>query len=161
MATRPASEPEPLELLARMLVTGGYSIPCEGRGTGPRLQVEDIAGAVAMMGRGLPQVVVQAVATRGHARSATNMVDAALDHLLVQVQAQDLHRVRLVLQHAAEALIWPERRQPQGELARAAKMRRQDYGALRRAADAVLAEALQAGRAEFVSRLWRDRHAAP
>jgi len=42
-------ERDPLELLARMLVGGGYRVPVAGRGTKGTLTSGDIAGALARM----------------------------------------------------------------------------------------------------------------
>lgn len=67
----------------------------------------------------------------------------------------DRWRLRIAIYDAAFELVHPERRRPYGELAKAAKMRKEAYIVVHRCATSVLQEALSEGRTEFKKRLQR------
>lgn len=66
----------------------------------------------------------------------------------------DRWRLRLVVYDAALHLVWPERRRPINDLAKAAKMRAQNYRMVYRCASAVLQEVLSNGTESFRAALW-------
>jgi len=66
----------------------------------------------------------------------------------------DRWRVRLVLQDAADDLVWPERKRPSVEAARAVKMRKGDYLLVYKIAEGTVRQALEDGRREFRIRLF-------
>lgn len=158
---------EVLELLAKMLVGGGYRVPVAGRSTVRNLGSSDIAGALGYMPRALERQVVTAVATRGEAQPVGRMARGAYSHIAAALRGMDRPpldlalpadrwRLRLVIHDAALELVYPERRRPYGELAKAAKMRKDRYLVAFRVASSVFATALHHGRGEFVRRLFRD-----
>lgn len=155
-----------LELLARMLVGGGYRVPVEGRSTLPALSSGDIAGAVAYMRDPLRKAVVLAVATRAGEAEIGRMAALAYQPVCEHIREQcpgllnlsdpcDRWRLRLVIRDAATGLVWPERKQSCSQLARASKMRKAVYLDAHACAIAVLQAALSDGRREFAKRLFR------
>lgn len=155
-----------LELMARLLVSGGYRIPTEGRGTGTPMRASDIAGAVGLMADSqLAKQTALAVATRADAVATARITRLAYREVIIAVRKQvprplnlkegaDRHRLRLVTFDAAHELIWPERRRPYGLLAKDAKMRKAAYIAVHKCATSVLQQALNEGRSEFERRLF-------
>lgn len=155
-----------LELLARLLVASSYKVPVEGRGTKPGMQAADIAGALGMMSDPLRREVAVAVAQREPAmRSAPRIVRLAYERIAYVIQMrrpapldlqkpEDCHRLRLVIYDAATELVWPEKKQPAGVLAKAAKMRKVNYLRAHRVATAELQAVLNEGRREFGARLF-------
>ncbi|PPT93256.1 hypothetical protein [Xanthomonas theicola] len=160
-----SDERDPLELMARLLVGGVYRVPVAGRSTVATLGSGDIAAAVAYMRDPVEKATALAVATRADAAAIGRL--AALAYRLVyrQIRAQrprplvlsdpaDRWRLRLVIYDAAYEMVWPERRRPYSELARAAKMRKVLYMQTHKCATAALQAALNTGRREFRSRLF-------
>lgn len=154
-----------IELIAALLGGSTYRVPVEGKGSKPSLGTSDIAGAVGYMKNQLNRHTTMAVATRAGAPELVRI--AAMAHrkimrsvMLQQPPALDLRkgedrwRLRLVAYDAVFELVWPERRQPFGELAKAAKMRKESYIRVHRCATAVLQDALNTGSQEFAAALW-------
>ncbi|MBB5875875.1 hypothetical protein GGR66_001212 [Xanthomonas sp. 3498] len=157
---------DPLELLARMLVGGGYRVPVEGRGTKGALTSADIAGALAYMKDPLQRATVLAVATRAGDAEVARLADHAFRHVAEHFHTErfgplslklpaDRWRLRLVVHAAATELVWPERRRPHGELAKEAKMRKSTYLQAHASALALLQEALSLGRRSFSGKLFQ------
>lgn len=160
-----SDERDPLELLARLLVGGGYRVPVAGRSTASTLSSGDIAAAVAYMRDPIEKQTVLAVATRADAQTIARLSLQAYRLVCWHIRAQrpraltlsdpaDRWRLRLVIYDAAFELVWPERRRPYSELARAAKMRKALYMQAHKCAIAALQAALNTGRSEFRSRLF-------
>ncbi|MCS4231378.1 hypothetical protein M2410_002112 [Stenotrophomonas chelatiphaga] len=160
---------DPLELLARMVVSGSYRVPVEGRATLPPLSSADVAGALGMMRDSLAKAAALAVALRAEGvdlarfgRLALQRVVRALRHYDGHVPLQlecpaDRWRLRLVLQDAADDLVWPERKRPSAEAARAVKMRKGDYLIIYKIAGKTVQQAVDEGRREFRARLFSHR----
>jgi len=161
---------DPLELLARMVVSGSYRLPVEGRATLAPLSSADVAGALGMMRDPLAKAAALAVALRAEGvdlarfgQLALQRVVRSLHHHDGQVRLRldspaDRWRLRLVLQDAADDLVWPERKRPSVEAARAVKMRKGDYLLVYKIAAGTVRQALEDGRREFRIRLFsRDR----
>lgn len=157
-----------LELLARMLVSGGYRVPTEGRSTLPTLSSADIAAAVGLMRDRVAKDTVVAVATRADGAALARLswpvyrrVARALRHdpmvTLKHDQPADRWRVRLVIHDAVRDLVWPERKVSAGLAAKAARMRKGDYLRVHRLAYSTLLEALEKGRDEFRIRLFSSK----
>lgn len=149
-----------LELMARLLVSGGYRVPVEGTGSRPGMQQSDIAHARAKIRDALAKDVAMAVASRTEAHQlgwlASNAYRRVLGKLRGQVgnplklgDAQDRFRLRIVVLDALHDLVWPEKRQPWAELAKRARMRRSNYVFCHRVAMSVLQETLNNARADF------------
>ncbi|MCI2243261.1 hypothetical protein L3067_01380 [Xanthomonas sp. PPL568] len=154
-----------LELLARMLVGGGYRVPVAGRGTKGTLTSGDIAGALAMMRDSEEKAAAYAVATRADGVPIAELASqffAAVEHHLQRAKVSaltlsdpaDRWRLRMVIHAAAEELVWPERKQPHAVLAKQAKMRRSNYTVVHKVATQALQSALNGGRREFARRLF-------
>jgi len=161
--------PDPLELIARLLVSGGYRVPTEGTGSKRGLQASDIAGAVGLMRGALERKTVVAVATRAEAPELRSLAAAAYRRVMREVAAHaqaghvplldlragaDRYRLRLVVFDAAHELVHPERRRPYDVGAREAKMRKATYIRTHKLATSVLQQALDEGRQDFRRRLW-------
>lgn len=158
--------PDALELMARLLVSGGYRIPVAGTGTKPGLQSVDIAAAAGLMQGKLGRDIAIMVATRADAREigrfstrvyakcrrAVHLMRAprALD----LSQAQDRWRLRMIIYDAAHELVHPERRRPYKLLAADAKMRAENYRRAHKVVTAELQELMNNASREFISRLW-------
>ncbi|MET0548557.1 MAG: hypothetical protein ABW002_04710 [Xanthomonas sp.] len=149
-----------LELLARMLVGGGYRVPVAGRGTKGTLSSGDIAGALAMMGDPLEKATVLAVGTRADAAEVARLAFRSYRRVAGSVLMQrprslklsdpaDRWRLRLVIYDAASELVWPEKRRSYAERARAAKMRKAVYIQVHKCATSVMQSALAGGRKSF------------
>jgi hypothetical protein len=160
-----SDERDPLELLARLLVGGGYRVPVAGRSTASTLSSGDIAAAVAYMRDPVEQQTVLAVATRADAPTIARLSAQAYRLVCRHVRAQrprpltlsdpaDRWRLRMVIYDAASELVWPEHRRPYSELARAAKMRKAIYMQAHKCATAALQAALNGGRDEFAKRVF-------
>lgn len=158
-----------LELLARMMVGGGYRQPVEGRASLPGLQAVDIAAAVGFMGKrnALARDTAVAVVTRAEEEQLAKLTAAAFREVMRAVRLlrpcpldlekpEDRWRLRLVTFDAARDLVWPTEHRPFGELAKAAKMRKSTYVAVHQCASAVFGEALDSGRGAFKRALWGD-----
>lgn len=158
-----------LELLARMMVGGGYRQPVEGRASTPGLQAVDIAGAVGFMGKrdALGRDTAVAVATRADERQLARLTASAYREVVHTVRKlrpapldldkpEDRWRLRLVIFDAAHDLVWPTERVPFAQLAKDAKMRKASYMAVHRCASAVFGEALDSGRSGFKHALWGE-----
>jgi len=157
---------DPLELLARMVVSGSYRVPVEGRATLAPLSAADVAGALGMMRDPLAKSAVLAVAVRAEGvdlarlgRLALQRVVRALHYSERRLPLEldcpaDRWRLRLVLQDAADDLVWPERKRSSAEAARAVKMRKSDYLMVYKIAHGTFTEALEDGRREFRRRLF-------
>lgn len=140
---------------------GSYRIPTQGRATAVRLSAADVAGAVGLMRDPVAKHTALAVALRAEGAPLLRLGRAALRRVLRQYlqsggQAPlrmdcpaDRWRARLVLQDAVNDLVWPERRKPSQEAARAVKMRKGAYLAAYRISLAVLEHALEEGRKNF------------
>ncbi|MBB4126238.1 hypothetical protein GGR77_001528 [Xanthomonas translucens] len=163
--TETGDERDPLELIARMLVGGGYRVPVAGRSTKGTLTSGDIAGALAMMHDPVERAAACAVATRADGVAIAGLAIQALrtveDHLrasdakgLALSEPADRWRLRLVIHAAAEELVWPERRRPYTVLAKEAKMRVASYMGVHKVAVQALQSALNGGRREFAKRLF-------
>lgn len=158
-----------LELLARMVVGGGYRQPVEGRASVPGLQAVDIAGAVGFMGtpNALARDTAVAVAVRADERHVARLVASAYRQVVRTVRnlrpapldldkPEDRWRLRIVIYDAAHDLVWPTKRVPFAQLAKDAKMRKASYMAVHRCASAVFGEALDSGRSGFKRALWGE-----
>ncbi|PJK00829.1 hypothetical protein CO641_02335 [Lysobacteraceae bacterium NML91-0213] len=156
---------DPLELIARLLVTGSYRVPLEGRSSRPTLRPCDVAGAMGYMRGCLERAAAMAVATRAGDAEIAQLSAQAYRRVLRQVLGLrscplDLHsgadrwRVRMVVYDAAQELVWPERRIPRAAAARRAKMRLATYVEIHKVASGVLQQALADARAEFGRRLF-------
>lgn len=165
LAKAAAGEPDAIELMARMLVGGGYRIPVEGKGTKTSLQTSDIAAAVGYMGNRLERHTAMAVATRAGDVQVARLSLLAYRKVVRALRSLrpvplDLHepadrwRLRLVVFDAAHELVWPECRQPYGDLAKLAKMRKADYIAAHKCATSELQETLNNARRSFQTRLF-------
>ena len=66
----------------------------------------------------------------------------------------DRWRLRLVLQDAADDIVWPKRKRASAEAARAVKMRKGDYLLVYKIAAGTIRQALEDGRREFRIRLF-------
>ncbi len=167
-AAPPPSEAkrDPLELLARMVVGGSYRLPTQGRATAVPLSAADVAGAVGLMRDPVAKQTALAVALRAEGAPLRRLGQAALRRVLRQylhrgAQAPlrmdcpaDRWRARLVLQDAVNDLVWPERKKPSQDAARAVKMRKGAYLTAYRISLAVLEHALEEGRKDFKGRLF-------
>lgn len=152
---------DPLELMARLLVSGGYKVPVEGRSTASLgVTSADIAGAVGYMRNPLERQTALTVATRGSDVDAARLASAAYREIVREVRkcrpipidltdGADRWRLRIAIYDATRDLIWPERREPLATLAKAAKTRRSTYAVLHRCATAVLQAALADARLAF------------
>ncbi|KRG38866.1 hypothetical protein ARC78_15105 [Stenotrophomonas pictorum JCM 9942] len=160
-------ERDPLELLARMLVGGGYKVPVEGRGTVVPLTGADVAGALAYMDDKLAQRAAKAVAIRADGQELAALALLAFDPVqraleqsrvtgLDMSSAADRHRLRLIIHAAVVEMVWPERKQATAVLARQVKMRGATYVRIHTVALRALEEALHDGRVEFRKRLFGD-----
>ncbi len=149
-----------LELLARMLVSGGYRVPTEGRSTLPTLSSADIAAAVGLMRDRVAKDIVVAVATRADGGALARLswpvyrrVARALRHdpmvTLKHDQPADRWRIRLVIHDAVRDLVWPDRKVGAATAAKAARMRKADYLRIYRSAQNVLTDSLEKGRKDF------------
>lgn len=157
---------DPLELLARMVVSGSYRVPVEGRATLAPLSSADVAGALGMMRDPLAKAAALAVALRAEGMDLARFGRLALQRVVRALQHHDGHvpleldcpadrwRLRLVLQDAADDLVWPERKRPSAEAARAVKMRKGDYLLVYKIAEGTVRQALEDGRREFRIRLF-------
>lgn len=160
---------DPLELIARMVVSGSYRIPTEGRSTTAPLSAADVAGAVGMMQDPVAKQTVLAVALRAEGPQLLQLGRTALRRVLRQYlhageraplqmdSPADRWRARLVLQDAVHDLVWPEKRRSSQDAARAVKMRKGAYLAAYRIAAATLQQALEDGRLQFRARLFGCR----
>jgi hypothetical protein len=159
---------DPIELIAKTLVSSSYRVPVEGRGSKPGLQMTDVAAAIGMMRNRLAREVALAVVQRVEEGRIAQLVGMARRRVLLQVLAQrpqplnmmspaDRHRLRIVIFDAALELVWPERRQPFAARARAAKMRKHSYMVVHKCATSALQEALNEARRELNVNLfgWR------
>ncbi len=165
----PALQRDPLELIARMLVSGSFREPSDGRSSMPPLTSADIAGAVGMMGDSLAKQTVLAVALRGQGVSLPALGRSLARRVMRQIQWQrrsgvkpalrmddpaDRWRMRLVLQDAVTDLVWPEGKTAAQDAAKAVKMRKGDYLRVYGIASATLRQALEDGRKEFRGRVF-------
>lgn len=160
-------ERDVLELVARMLVPGGFRPPTEGRSSRPSLQPSDVAAALGTMRGRLERDTAMAVATRANSREIAHLSSKAFRRALVHVsrlrpcpldleKGEDRWRLRLVLYDAAHALVWPEWKGQAGEAAQRAKMRKAAYLEVHRVCMAVLHEALDDARRQFGRRLFAE-----
>lgn len=171
MARRRKLEPfsddprDPLELMARMLVSSSYRVPVEGRSSRPSMTAADISAAVGLMADPLEAGTALAVATRANRPEIARLAFLAYRRVLRNVrkmeprpvdlrQAADRWRVRMVTYDAVHDLVWPEQRRPYAQAAKDSKMRAAAYVALYRAAHATMAETLATGRRAFSTALW-------
>lgn len=162
----PESTRDPLELLARMVVSGSYRVPVEGRATLAPLSSADVAGALGMMRDPLAKAAALAVALRAEGVDLARFGRLALQRAVRALHHHDGHvplgldcpadrwRLRLVLQDAADDLVWPERKRPSAEAARAVKMRKGAYLLVYKIAEGTVRQALEDGRREFRIRLF-------
>ena len=158
MARRSARDPftkdrrDTLELIARLIVGSSYRTPADGRGGGG-LQASDVAAAVGYMPDRLAKATALAVATQPAPAAVARVSQLAYREVVRTIRSMrprpldlrepaDRWRLRLAIYDAAHELVWPERRQPYSELARAAKMRKATYIRVHHAASSVLEEAL-------------------
>jgi hypothetical protein len=157
---------DPLELMARLLGRTSYRVPVEGRGSAAVMMSHDVAGAVGMMRGQLEKQTALAVTQRAGAKQIARLSRTAYRAVIRLVRDQrpqplDLHepadrwRLRMAIYDAAHEMVYPDRRQSFGELAKAAKMRKASYITVHRCAISVLQQALNDGRAEFKRRLQR------
>lgn len=158
-----------LELIARLLVGGSYRVPVEGTGTKAGLQSSEIAAAVGYMEDNLNKHTALAVATRADTPAIGRLSNLAYRRIVTHVRHMrppaldlgkpaDRWRLRIVVFDAAHELVWPERRQNFGELARAAKMRKGNYIRTHHLATSVLQAALNEGRTELGKRLFAHHY---
>lgn len=157
-----------LELMAKMLVPTSYRVPVEGTGTRPGLQSHEIAAAVGYMRDRLAARVATAVALRAeraqvaalscrvYARIARAARTAKVRPLKMSDPA-DRWRLRLIVFDACMELVWPERRRPWSEGAKATKMRRSHYVYMHKLATSELQSLLNEGRTGFRAALWGSR----
>lgn len=142
-----------LELIAKLLVGSSYRLPVEGTSTRKGLQASDVAAALGYMHNRLEKETALAVIQRPPNAEIARLSLVAYREVVRTVRAMrprpldlrepgDRWRLRLAIYDAAYELVWPERRQPYGDLAKAAKMRKATYIRVHRAASAVLEEAL-------------------
>jgi hypothetical protein len=123
-----------------------------------------------MMRDPLAKAAALAVALRAEGVDLARFGQLALQRLVRSLHHHDGHvrlrldspgdrwRLRLVLQDAADDLVWPERKRPSVEAARAVKMRKGDYLLVYKIAAGTVRQALEDGRREFRIRLFsRDR----
>lgn len=157
--------PDPLELLARLLVPSTYRVPVAGRSSRSGLTTADLAAALGFMRDRLAKAVAIAVATRADEGAIARLTELARWRVRREVLLQrpvplrmnkpdDRWRLRLALFDAAHELVWPERRRPYGELARKAKTRKRTYIVVHRCATYVLQDALSNARTELARRLY-------
>lgn len=157
---RNETNPQTIELLARMSVRGSYRIPIEGRSTSPVLRDSDVAGAVGMMRAKLSRALCVAVVCRAGRDEIMPVVTLAHELVCMELARMrqcpfDIHarvdnwRIRLVILDAIHGLIWPHHRISQRERAWNAKMRETDYGRAYRVISAVLHQAQDEGETEF------------
>ena len=157
--------PSALEMVARIVGTSSYRVPVEGKGTKQVLSTSDITAAVGYMDDALEQQVVMATATRAESpeiaraavlayRRVARAVRQRPEQPLDLRKGADRWRLRLVVYDAALHLVWPERRRPMNDLAKAAKMRGRSYRTVYRCASAVLQEVLNNGTASFRAAMW-------
>lgn len=162
---------DPLELISRLLVGSSYRVPVEGTGTKSGLQAVDVAGAVGYMEDPLAGRVSVAVATRAEAPEIARVSAAAYRRVartirmlktrpLTLAEPADRWRLRMVIYDVATELVWPERRRPLKDLAKATKMRLGTYCLVHKVAMAELQSALNEGRRDFARRLWSSRVAS-
>lgn len=160
--------PSPLELVARIVGTSSYRVPIEGKGTKQTLCTSDITAAVGYMSDPVERQMVLATATRAESaevarvavlayRRVARVVRQRPEHLLDLRLGADRWRLRLVVYDAAMHLVWPERRRPMNDLAKAAKMRGSSYRTVYRCASAVLQEVLNNGTDSFRTAMWGRR----
>lgn len=162
-----SDERDVLELVARMLVPGGYRVPVAGRSSRPGLQPSDIAAALGTMRGRLERETALAVATRAGEGEIARLTNRAYRRALVQVgrmrpapldleEGADRWRLRLVLYDAAYELVWPEWGSLASDAARRIKMRKADYLDIKRVCTSVLQEALSDARRQFGRRLFAE-----
>lgn len=165
----PDTARDPLVLLARMVVSGSYRVPVQGRATTAPLTAADVAHALGMMRDPLAKAAALAVALRAEGVDLARFGRLALHsvaRMLRSLQRSGVHvplslddpadrwRLRLVLQDAADDLVWPERKRASGEAAKAVKMRKGDYLVVYRIASGTVRQALEDARREFCIRLF-------
>lgn len=142
-----------LELIAKLLVASSYRVPVEGTGTKQGLQASDVAAALAYMPDRLAKETALTVIQRPPPAAIARLSLMAYREVVRTVRAMrprpldlrepaDRWRLRLATYDAAYELVWPERRKPYADLAKAAKMRKASYIRVHRAAGSVLEEAL-------------------
>lgn len=165
----PEATRDPLELLARMVVSGSYRVPVEGRTTLAPLSSADVAGALGMMCDPLAKAAALAVALRAEGVDLARFGRLALQRVVRALHRHDGHvplrldcpadrwRLRLVLQDAADDLVWPERKRASADAARAVKMRKGDYLLIYKIAGETVQQAVEDGRREFRTRLFSHR----
>lgn len=170
----PATQRDPLELIARLLVGGSFREPSNGRSSIQPLTSSDIAAAVGLMRDPVAKQVAVAVALRGQGVSLASLGWKLTRRVMRQVQCErqngaafalrldepaDRWRMRLVLQDAVSDLVWPEKKIASQAAAKAAKMRKSDYLRVYSLATSVIRQALEDGRAEFRLRVFGEcRH---
>lgn len=168
---RPPREPwtnEPadaVEMLGQLVGRTTYITPRSG---GARGNVADarLTGALGLMPDQLEALLLMSVGGR-HGKLEGEILRLAYPRVLRAIERgpvrgfrlatdADRFRVRIVLQEALRALIWPEQRIGVGMAAKTAKMRTEAYAALYRFVEAWLAAKFADGRREFKVRLWAD-----
>ncbi|MDR6094033.1 hypothetical protein QE373_001330 [Stenotrophomonas sp. SORGH_AS321] len=134
----------------------------------PPLSSADVAGALGMMRDPLAKAAALAVALRADGVDLARFGRLALQRVMRALRRYDGHvslrlecpadrwRLRLVLQDAADDLVWPERKRPSAEAARAVKMRKGDYLLVYRIATITVRQGLEDRRREFRNRLFLD-----
>lgn len=166
--TYSTERPNPLELIARAAGQSSYRVPVEGVGSKPTLRTADIVAALGYMRDRLEQRTAMAVAGRADRAEIARVADAAYRRVIRVVRAlpdrpldlgkgADRWRLRLVVFDATHDLVWPEKRAPISQQAKAAKMRRRNYRSVYRCASAVLQEVLNNSTDSFVRALWGGR----
>lgn len=160
--------PDALELMARLLVGGGYRVPVAGTGTKRGLQSSDIAAAAGYMQGRLGREVALAVATqadaqqvarcatRAYARCRRAIVQMKAPRALDMSKPADRWRLRMIVYDAAQELVHPERRRPYRQLAIDTKMRAANYQRAHKVVTAELQELVNNARREFQTRLWAE-----
>ncbi|MDR1076381.1 MAG: hypothetical protein LBL59_08840 [Xanthomonadaceae bacterium] len=161
-----STDRDALELLARMLVSGGYRVPVAGRGTVVPLSGSDVAGAVGLMSDPVAEGVAIAVATQAAPAATSKLVTLAmaqverdspgLERMELELGGVADRRLRLIVHDALCDLVYPQQQSTLKNRARATKLRRSTYSRVYAAAKMVLDGALIEGRREFGWRLFGD-----
>lgn len=165
----PTLQRDPLELIARMLVGGSFREPSDGRSSMQPLTAAEISGAVGMMRDSVAKQAVMAVALRAQGVCLSSLGRSLVRRVMRQIQMQrrsglrtvlrmdepaDRWRMRLVLQDAVNDHVWPERKIPAQEAAKAVRMRKGDYLKVYGIASDTLRQSVEDGRWEFKKRLF-------
>ena len=164
--------PGPLELLARMLVKGGYHVPIGGGSRKATFDNIDIAAAFGMVQNRLGRAVAMLAATGGTPPEIARAADLAFPRardaianaprtVLDLRRAEDRWRLRMIVFDVLKEIAEPEKRRSLAVLAKATKMRRSAYTIAHHAVMAELKQEMNNAGGELVTRLFGSGQIRP